>query len=237
MGLPKNTTPVYTLTVPSTGKQVKYRPFLVKEEKALLIAYQSEDEIIMVDTIKSIIGDCVNGDINVDELATFDVEYIFTQIRAKSVGEMVTLIFPCDTCTDEKARAPVTFDLTKLKVDFPQGHTNKIALFGDVGIKLKYPDMSILDKIRNVEQSDVEQVFDVIVNCIDFIYTSDEVFSAKDQTREELMQFLEQLTPEQFGNVQAFFETMPRIKQDVEYDCPVCGKHHSKYLEGIHSFF
>lgn len=237
MALPRNATPVYTLTIPSTRKQVKYRPFVVKEEKALLIAYQSEDEMVMVDTIKSIIKECVTGDINVDALATFDVEFIFTQIRAKSVGEVVTLIFPCDDCDDEKARTPVSFDLTKISVDFPKDHSSKIELFEGVGIKLKYPDLSVINKIRGADQSDVDQVFDVIVDCIDFIYTAEEVFPAKDQTREELMEFIEQLTPDQFAKVQTFFETMPRIKQHVEYDCPVCNKHHSKHLEGIHSFF
>ena len=135
MALPISATPTYNLIVPSTGKLAKYRPFLVKEEKALLIAQQSEDPVVMIDTIKSIIAACVK-ELDVETLATFDIEYIFAQIRAMSVGETVDLIFYCDTCTDDKAKVQMSFDLTKLKVEKGEGHTNKIELFDDVGVAL-----------------------------------------------------------------------------------------------------
>lgn len=237
MALPINTTPIYTLTIPSTKEEVKYRPFLVKEEKALLIAQQSEDETVMLNTLKAIIKDCVKSQIDVDKLAIFDTEYIFAQIRAKSVGELVDLIFRCDTCTDEKAKIKITFDLTNLKVEFPENHTNQIELFDGVGIKMKYPDLNLLNKAKHTKSDDVNQVFDVVIDCIDFIYTAEEVFHAKEQTRNELLQFIENLTTEQFGKIQSFFETMPKLKQNVDYKCPVCGKEHHKHLEGINSFF
>lgn len=235
MALPLSNTPTYTLTVPSTGKQVKYRPFLVKEEKALLIAQQSEDPVVMIDTIKSIIAACVK-ELDVDILATFDIEYIFAQIRAKSVGETVDLIFYCDTCTDEKANIKLTFDLTKLEVEKNPNHSAKIELYDDVGVVMKYPSIETLTQLQNIDGG-VEGIFGIITNCIDYIYNSEEVFYAKEHTQKELEDFLENMTSDQFAKVQQFFETMPRIRQEVDYNCPVCGKHHHKVLEGIQSFF
>lgn len=237
MALPINTTPVYTLNIPSTKETVKYRPFLVKEEKALLIAQQSEDETVMINTLKSILKDCIKTPLDIDKLAMFDVEYIFAQIRAKSVGELVDLIFKCDTCEDEKAKVKITFDLTKLNVEFPEGHESQIELFDGVGVKMKYPDMTLLRKARDAKTDDISEVFNVIVDSIDFIYTEEDVYHAKDQSRQELIQFIENLTTDQFAKIQRFFETMPKIRQNVDYNCPVCGKEHHKYLEGINSFF
>ena len=237
MALPMNNTPVYTLTVPSTGAKVRYRPFLVREEKSLLVAQQSEDAAVMVETLKEVVDSCVKDPIDINSLATFDLEYIFTQIRAKSVGEIVDLYLKCDTCTGEKAVAKVDIDLTKLAVEKNPEHKSEIALFNDVGIKMKYPTVDILKRLEIVDSSDLEQIFDVVTECIEYIYTSDEVFHAKEQTKEELLEFLNNLTSEQFAKVQQFFETMPRLKYKIEYNCPVCGKHHDKTLEGLQSFF
>lgn len=238
MALPLNSTPVYTLTVPSTEKQVKYRPFLIKEEKSLLIAQQSEDPMVMVDSLKEVIRSCIKEkDFNVDDLATFDLEYIFTQIRAKSVGEIVELMLRCDTCTDEKAVAKVNIDLTSVSVNKSEEHKNKISLYDDVGIQLKYPTMDVIKKLENLKQTDIESVFAIVVDCIDFIFTSNEVFHAKEQTREELIEFLNNLTSDQFMNIQKFFETMPKLTKEINYNCPVCGKAHHKILEGLNSFF
>ena len=241
MALPLNSTPVYTLTVPSTEKQVKYRPFLIKDEKALMIAQQSEDAKAMLNTLKSVIRSCldIKGQeaIDVDSLATFDLEYIFTQIRAKSVGERVELFLKCDTCEDEKAVTQVNLDLTQLKVEKNPDHTSKINLYDDVGIVLKYPSLELITQLENLDTENVEQMFDVVVECIDYIYTSTEVFHAKEQTKDELREFLNNMTSEQFAKVQQFFETMPRLKKDIDYKCPVCGKEHHKVLEGLQSFF
>lgn len=237
MALPLNTTPIYNLEIPSTGKIVKYRPFLIKEEKALLIAQQSEDSSVMVDTLKQIIKDCAKEELDVDSLATFDLEYFFTQIRAKSVGEIVELFLKCDTCTDEKAATKVSIDLTKLKVKKGEGHTNNISLYNDVGVIMKYPAIDIIKKLETVSTNDIDQVFDIIIACVDSIYTDDEVFHAKDQSKEELLEFLNNLTSDQFSRIQKFFETMPKLSQDIKYTCPVCGVVHDKVLEGLNSFF
>lgn len=240
MALPLNATPVYTLTIPSTQKQLKYRPFLVKDEKALLIAQQSEDHTVMLDTVKSVIAACAKSDVDVDKLASFDIEYIFLQMRAMSVGETVDLMFQCDVdhgADNEKARSLARINLLEVKVENFEGHTNKISLFDDVGIVLKYPTINTLKSIEEAKTGGIDQVFDVVVDCIDYIYTSEEVFPAKDQTRQELIEFLNNLTSDQFEKMQQFFYTMPQLRAYVKYTCPVCNKEHNKYMEGLASFF
>jgi hypothetical protein len=237
MALPISNTPTYTLTIPSTGKEVKYRPFLVREEKALMMAQQSEDPIVMVNTLKDVVKSCVVGEFNAEDLATFDLEYIFTQLRAKSVGETVDLIFPCDVCEDEKARVKISFDITKLKVEKSPEHENKIYLFGDVGVVMKYPTMQVLKKLQNLDTNNIDDLFKIVAECIDYIYQGNELFYGKEQTQEELLDFINNLTSEQFSKIQKFFETMPRLKQEVDYNCPVCGRVHHKVMEGLQSFF
>lgn len=240
MALPMMSTPTYTMVVPSTGTSVKYRPFLVKEEKALLIAQQSEDMVTMVETLKGVVKSCVLDKIDVEKLATFDLEYMFVQIRGKSVGETVELVFPCDEDHGEqnsKAKSTVTVDLSTLSVDKAPGHTNKIHLFEDVGVVMKYPTVDIIKKLEGVDTEDLDKIFDIVALSIDFIYQGDEIFHAKEQNYQELLQFVNNLTSEQFLKVQEFFVTMPKIKKEIEYNCPVCGKHHVKMLEGLQSFF
>lgn len=233
-------TPVYNMTVPSSGVSIKYRPFLVKEEKALLIAQQSEDMLTMVNTLKAVIKSCSLDPIDVEKLATFDLEYMFIQIRAKSVGESVELNFPCDVDhgeQNEKAVVKVSIDLTALEVVKDPEHTNKIELFGDVGVVMKYPTVDILKKLQGIDTDDLDKVFEIMALSIDYIYQGEELFYAKEQSHAELIQFIENLSSEQFLKVQKFFESMPKIKKEIQYNCPICGKHHSKMLEGIQSFF
>lgn len=240
MALPVMSTPTYTLVIPSSKKKVKYRPFLVKEEKAILIAQQSEDMSVMVDTLKSVIKSCILDDIDPDELATFDLEYIFTQIRGKSVGEIIELLFPCDVDHGEqndKAKVKVSIDLTKIEIDVPEGHKNKIELFGEVGVIMKYPTIEVMAKLEKLDTDDIDNIFDVVAECINMIYEGEKIYYAKEQKKEELIAFLGNLSSQQFLKVQEFFSTMPRIKKDVEYNCPICGLHHNKTLEGMQSFF
>ena len=237
MALPKMNAPLYNVTIPSTKKEVKFRPFLVKEEKSLLLAQQSEDPKVMINTLKSIIENCIVDNIDVDKLATFDYEYLFTQIRAKSVGEIVELLFLCDTCDDDKAKAQVNLDISKFQVEFPEGHDNKISLFDDVGIVMKNPTLDTLDKLEKIKEGDVDSIFAVVADCMESVYTTEEVFNTKDQTKQEVIDFLENLTQEQFKKIESFFLTMPKLQQIVEYDCPVCNKHHVKMMEGLASFF
>ena len=240
MALPMMSTPTYNLVIPSTKKSVKYRPFLVKEEKSILIAQQSEDIVVMVDTLKDVIRSCILDKIDPDSLSTFDLEYIFTQIRAKSVGEIIELFFPCDVDhgdDNEKAKVKISIDLTKIEVEFPEDHTNKIDLFGEVGIMMKYPTIELMTQLEKTDQDDLDNIFDIVASCIDLIYEGDKIHYAKETKKEELLEFLYNLNSEQFIKVQNFFATLPRIKKEVEYNCPVCGLHHKKVLEGMQSFF
>ena len=234
------TTPTYTLVVPSTDATVKFRPFLVKEEKALLIAQQSEDPVVMIDTLKDVIKSCLQDKIDVDKLATFDLEYMFMQIRGKSVGETIDLVFPCDLDhgeQNEKARATVTLDINTIKVEKSAEHTNKIELYGDVGVVMKYPTISVLKKLEGLDENDLDKVFDIMAYSIDYIYDGEQIYYAKEQKHDDLLQFINNLNSTQFVKLQRFFETMPKLRKEIEYDCPVCGKHHNKVLEGIQSFF
>lgn len=239
MALPLQSTPTYNLTIPSMNKNVRFRPFLIKEEKSLLIAQQSEDLMIMIDTLKSVIKECTLDKIDVEKLATFDIEYIFTQIRAKSVGETVDLIVQCDTDhgeQNEKARVKLSIDLSTIEVEKDPKHTNKIELFGDVGMVLRYPTIEIMKRMEKAEDN-LESIFQIVADSVDYIYQGEEIFYAKETPREEIIQFLENLTSEQFAKVNDFFTTMPRIKKDIEYKCPLCGREHKKTLEGLQSFF
>jgi hypothetical protein len=237
MALPINATPKYKLTIPSLKKSVSFRPFLVKEEKALLLAQQSEDSQVMLETIKSVISSCIIDKVDVDSLALFDVEYIFAQLRAKSVGEIVELILKCDDCTDKKASVQLQLDLTKLQVNFPTDHEKTIPLFNDVGVIMRYPSLDLFKKMENMDSSNIESVFDIICHSIEAVYDTKEIFYTKDQTMEEVREFVNNLTQEQFKKLQKFFETMPKLEEKVNYKCPVCAKQHEKYIRGLESFF
>lgn len=237
MALPVMSTPTYELIVPSTKKKVKYRSFLVKEEKTLLIAQQSEDQNVMVNTIKALISSCTFGKLDVEELAMFDIEYIFCQLRAKSVGEISEIVFSCLECNDPKAKMRVSIDLTKLEVDFHPDHKKVIELFDDVGVTMKYPSLDMLNHIKDIKEESIEAVFNVIISCIDNIYSGDEIYPAKEQSKEELTNFLDNLTQEQFKKIQSFFETIPKLQKKIEFDCPVCNYHHNHTVQGIENFF
>jgi hypothetical protein len=236
MALPLQSAPVYNLTIPSSGKKVNFRPFLVKEEKALLLAQQSEDMEVMTSTLKNIIANCVTDKIDVDNLAIFDIEYIFTQIRAKSIGEFSTLIFSCAHCNQENNKVKLDIDLTKIPIVKDPNHTNKIALFDNVGVLMSYPTIDTVKKSFGKEQ-DIDAVLETVIDCIDAIYTDDEVFYSKDQSRAEVEEFVLNLTKEQFDKIEQFFVTTPQFKQDIDFDCPACGAHNHTVLEGTNNFF
>lgn len=238
MSLPMQSTPTFNLTIPSSGQKVRFRPFLVKEEKALLIAQQTEEAKVMVDTLRNVLKECIKDDIDVNKLATFDLEYIFLQIRGKSVGETVDLIFQCDEdhgAANDKARVKMTIDLSEIEVIKTPEHTNKIPLFNGVGVVLKYPTLEIAEEMSDL--SNIDDIFSLVAESIDYIYDNEEVYFAHEQTKAELLQFLNNLTTEQFLKVQRFFETMPKLSYTVDYKCPICGKEHHKVLEGLANFF
>jgi hypothetical protein len=235
MALPIMSTPTYELTVPSTKEKVKYRPFLVKEEKALMLAHQSEDATTMLDTLKGVISACTMNKLDVNKLAMFDIEYIFLQLRAKSVGEISELNFSCKQCNDPKAKMKVEIDLTQLEVTFDPNHVTDIQLFNDVGVKMKYPSLQTINRLKG--GNDVDSVFEIIVECIDCIYDDDNVYAAADQSKQELTDFINNLTQDQFGKLQKFFETMPKLEKTIEFDCPVCKYHHTQTIQGLDGFF
>lgn len=237
MALPVMQTPSYDLVVPSTKQKVKFRPFLVKEEKALLLAQQSEDQNVMLNTLKGVIEACTMNKVNVEKLAMFDIEYIFLQLRAKSVGEISELTFTCMQCKDPKAKMNVDIDISKIEVAFNPEHKSDIQLFDDVGVKMKYPGMDLINNIKNVSDNDVNAIFDMVISCIDCIYDTDNVYYASEQSKEELEEFINNLTQDQFAKVQKFFETMPKLEKTIEFDCPVCKFHHTQTLQGIDGFF
>ena len=240
MALPMNSTPVYNLVIPSTKKSVTYRPFLVKDQKALLVAQQSADQRVMIDTLKEVIKSCITEQIDISKLAIFDIEYIFTQLRSKSVGETVDIILSCDEdhgSDNEKAKINHTVDLSQVGVQEKEGHTNKISLFGDVGVCMKYPNIDDIKKIQTDGDVSTDDTFKLVASSIDYIYDADQVYYSKDQTETELMDFINNLTSEQFGKIQNFFDTMPKMSHTINYSCPVCNKAHKIVLEGMESFF
>ena len=238
--------PVYTVTIPSTKDAYKYRPYVVKEEKALLVAQQSENIGVILDTIKDIIKECSQTPLDIDSLASFDIEYLFLMLRAKSVGEVVTLVFPCDVDhgkDNKKAKASVDVNVEQANVIFPENQKNKIELFGTVGIMMKYPSFETLKKLELIQtkaensKEQQDMMYDIIIDCINYVYDADQVYPAKDVPKEELKDYIDNLTNAQFTDILAFFQSIPAVRIDVEYDCPVCQLHHKKYIEGLSSFF
>lgn len=238
MALPMNTTPVYNMTIPSTGTQVKFHPFLVKQEKNLMLAMQSESEDVMVDTLKGIISDCIVDDIDPDSLATFDIEYVFAQLRAKSVGEVIDLIVKCDTCEEDTAKVKMAINIDDINVNIPEDHNKKIELWDGVGVIMKYPSFNIVKKLKDdPAKMSADDMFDIVIECMSMIYDSEQTYPIKEQSKEEVNSFLDNLTNDQFQKIQGFFETMPKLSHKIEWDCPVCQKHHKKSMEGLQSFF
>jgi len=247
MALPTLTVPHYSLKIPSTEQEVSYRPFLVKEEKILLMAAESENDGEMANAMVHIITNCIeNEEIDVNLLPTFDLEYIFLQIRAKSVGETSEIEIKCENIvagedgaeTQCGAMVPISVDLTKLKVKFNKKHTNNIKLEENIGVTLRYPDLGELAKIAGAASSnDVQDSFDLMSSCIETIYDAESVNTRKDFTDGELNDWIEGLNDVQLQKIHEFFSTMPALKHDVKYECKKC-KHKGKLtLSGLNDFF
>ena len=238
MPLPKITTPTYELELPSTQKKVRYRPFLVKEEKVLLIALESEDTKEITNAIKAVIKNCVlTKGIKVESLPTFDIEYLFLNIRGKSVGETieVNLICPDDGVTEVKKNIPID----NIKIQRTDGHTNQIKLDDNIMMELKYPslDQFIKNNFDFTEGNQMDQSFELIGTCIDKIYTEEEVWSASDCTKKELTEFLESMNSSQFKDIENFFESMPKLSHTIKVKNPNTEKENDVVLEGLASFF
>ena len=237
MPLPKIATPTYELTIPSTKKTIKYRPFLVKEEKILIIAQESEDANQIADAVKTVISNCIlSRGVKVEQLATFDIEYIFLNIRGKSVGETVEVLITCPD--DNQTRVPVTINLEEIQVSIDPNHSRDIKLDDSLTLRMKYPSMEEFIK-TNFAGGDVgvEDTFDLICSCIDQVYNEEESWAAADCTSKELTDFIERLTSQQFKEIEKFFETMPKLSHTIQLKNPNTGVESEVVLEGLTSFF
>ncbi|AIX14619.1 baseplate hub subunit [Synechococcus phage ACG-2014d] len=236
MPLPKLNVPRYELKLPSDGKRIKYRPFLVKEEKLLLLAMETEDQAQMVDTVQTLLLNCTNlSDTDIKGLATFDFEYIFLNIRAKSVGETVDLMVTSPD--DNETQVKVTVDLSEIEVKFEPEHTNILKLDNKISMVMKYPSMDMFVKNNFETNSTVESLFELTTDCILQIVEGEEVYEAKESSKEELIEFLDQLNTTQFQEIQKFFETMPKLSHDIKFTNPKTKKKQTLQLEGLASFF
>ncbi len=238
MPLPKIATPTYSLELPSTGKEINYRPFLVKEEKLLVLALESEDNKQITTAIKTVIKNCISTKgIKVETLPTFDIEYLFLNIRGKSVGEELEVNIICPD--DEVTEVPVTIDLDDIQVEKSEDHNNRIQIDSKIMMEMKYPslDQFIKNNFDFKEGNQMDQSFDLIASCIDKIYTEDEVWSTADCTKKEVKEFLESMNSSQFKDIEKFFETMPKLQHTITVKNPKTKVESEVVLEGLASFF
>ena len=238
MPLPRIAAPTYELELPSSGKSIQYRPFLVKEEKVLVIALESEDTKQITTAIKNVIKNCVlTKGLKVESLPTFDIEYLFLNIRGKSVGEELEVNIICPD--DEETQVPVTIDLDDIKVVKDEEHTNKVKLDETLMMEMKYPslDQFIKNNFDFKDQNAMDQSFELIASCIDKIYGEEEVWATEDCTKKELNEFLESMNSSQFKDIEKFFETMPKLSHKIKVTNPKTKVESEVVLEGLASFF
>ncbi len=238
MPLPKISTPTYELELPSTGETIQYRPFLVKEEKLLVIALESEDTKQITTAIKTVIKSCIlTKNIKVESLPTFDIEYLFLNIRGQSVGEELEVNIICPD--DGETQVPVKINLDDIKVQKNEEHSNRIKLDDSIMMEMKYPSLDQFIK-SNFDFSDknaMDQSFELIASCIDKIFTEEEVWTAADVTKKEMSDFLESMNSSQFKDIEKFFETMPKLSHTIKVTNPVTEVESEVVLEGLASFF
>jgi hypothetical protein len=243
MALPKLNIIKHTLTLPSTGKELTYRPFLVKEEKMLMMALESGEAKDMITATRDIIDSCVEDNIDVAGLPMFDVEYIFLQLRSKSIGEIapVTYSLEDDKCSKDKSKNcsyAADIDLSTVTIEKNKDHKDIINLTKDIKIKMKYPKIEASTQIVGLEgEALVNKTFEMIGECIDYILEDEEMHTTADYTTKEVEEFLNSLTSAQFRSIQSFFDTMPKLRKEITAKCSACGKTHKRVLEGLADFF
>lgn len=236
MALPKlNEVPKYELIVPSSGQTIKFRPFLMKEEKVLLMAMESENQTDIFNTIIDTLSACIVDEVNINKLTTFDVEYCFLKIRSKSAGEKATLNFKCNKC---EAENEVSVNIDDIKIEIPK-LDSLVEINDEISVELAWPSFNSVTKNESIINSEnaVDQIFGLVRSCIVSINTEEERFSAKDHTKEELDQFIDSLNSEQFSKIREYVEQMPRLKHDVSFCCTNCTTSNEVTVEGLQSFF
>ena len=240
MPLPTISTPTYELTLPSTGKKVKYRPFLVKEEKLLILALDSKDQLEITNSVKDVLKKCViTRGVKIDDLPTFDIEYLFLNIRAKSVGEDINLVVTCPD--DKETEVPVTIYVDEIEVIKSKEHNKDITLDKDMTLRMKYPSLNqFIENNFDTEdnpETTVNKTFQLVADCMETVFTKEDAWDSNDYTPDERMKFIEQLSSKQFKEVEKFFATMPKLSHTIEVTNPNTKKKSSIVLEGLADFF
>jgi len=244
MALPVMNAPTHEMTLTSTGETIHFRPFLVKEEKILLMALESNDEKDMMNAMKQIISNCVIEDIDIEKLPIFDIQYIFLNLRSQSVGEKIQLKFKHPDNKNSKNEEcehiqEIELDISKIKPESKEGHNKKISLDSDIGIIMNYPNIDMFTKFNEFEEhtNAIDTIFDVIIKDIEMIYQGENVFYAEDHTENELKDFLGSLNNKQFENIRNFYQTMPYLRHEFDFACDKCNCIEHVSLNGIEDFF
>ena len=239
MPLPKITTAEYELKLPSSGKTIKYRPFLVKEEKILILSLESQDNKQITNAVKQVLKECViSKGIKIDQLPSFDIEYLFLNVRGKSVGETIDLLVTCGD--DGETEVPVTISIDEITISRSDDHSPDVELSDGYTVKMKYPSLSqfVDSNFGELEGKDVvDKSFDMVASSIDMVYNDEEMFSAAECTKKELKEWVESLTSAQFAKIEKFFETMPKLTHTLEVVNPNTKKKNTVLLEGLSDFF
>ena len=241
--LPKIDTPIYEVKLISTGKVVKFRPFLVKEQKLFLMNTENDDVESTIKVIRQVLKNCVLSDIDIDALPVFDLEYLFMHLRARSVSEVVNLKYRCNnTIKDDKNEDKecgtineISFNVLEIKPTITEGHTKKFQLTDKVSIIMRYPTFELMQKSAGGEDADI--IMDLIYASIEQVYDEDTVYHMKDSTRDEIIEFVDNLQQKDLENIRNFFDTMPKIEKKIDYKCKKCGYQENITLEGVQSFF
>ncbi len=238
MPLPKINTPTYELVLPSSGKKIKYRPFLVREEKILIMALETEDVKQITDSVIQILNSCIlTKGVDITKLATFDIEYLFLNVRSKSVGETVEILLTCPD--DNKTTVPTSIDIDSIKIKKDRKHKDTIKLDDNLSLKLKYPSMQqfIENNFEASDKNEVSNTLDMIVSCMDVIFNEEESWPASESTKQELEDFVDQLNTKQFKMIENFFATMPKLTHTVKVKNPKTNVESTIVLEGLAAFF
>lgn len=234
MALPVLSVPYYEATLPCTNQKVQYRPFLVKEEKVLLVAAEDGSNATVSKALIDVVNSCVK-DLDASVLPVSDLEYLFLQIRIKAVGEVVEAHIPCQHCEES---TKVSLDLTKVEVSKEDSVDPNVMMTDDIGVKLRYPNMNIVSANASDDGDiDPSQSFDVVADCVECIFDKDKVYSSEDHSKEEVLEFLDSLSQQQFQKITDFFSTIPSMKYELSYKCPHCKEKNERTLEGIQDFF